>query len=119
VADRSALALAFTEALEETDSDRAGLVLPGGCAHVLPEQTHHGRDAILAAWQARVASRRAQFDSAQRTSAVIEDTKASLIIRHTDRLYSGASRQVIQSQQRLWMDDLGCIWRIEDIERSV
>ena len=100
--------------MSETDSARAALVLSGGCAHTMQGQTFHGPDAILAASRERVEHRRARFDAAERTTVVRSVTDEAVCLDHADHHVLGSARHVIHSQQRLWMDELGSIWRIED-----
>jgi len=116
LADRSALALAFAVAVSETDSARAALVLSGGCAHTMQGQTCHGPDAILAACRERIERRRARFDAVERSTVVRSVTDEAVCLDHTDHHVLGSDRHLAHSQQRLWMDELGSIWRIEDLQ---
>ena len=111
--DRYRLIAAFAAALDADDFERAGILLSGGCAHVLREETRHGPEAILRFYQESSRQARERFDAIAYTSSVHAVEADAVVLACADHLVLGEQQHTFRSQQRLWLDDLGRIWRIE------
>ena len=114
--DRYQLIAAFAAALDAEDFERAGILLSGGCAHVLRGETRHGPEAILVFYEDKSRQAREQFDAIAYTSSVHAVEADAVVLACADHLVLGEQQHTFRSQQRLWLDDLGRIWRIEHLD---
>lgn len=114
--DRYQLIAAFAAALDDDDFERAGVLLSGGCAYVLRGQTLHGPEAILSSYRDSSRQAHERFDAIAYTSSVSAVEADSVLVAYADHLICGDQQHTFRCQQRLWLDDLGRIWRIEHLD---
>ncbi|MFT5686611.1 MAG: hypothetical protein ACI8RZ_007567 [Myxococcota bacterium] len=114
--DRYHLAAAFAAALNDDEFDRAGLLLTGGCAYAVRGDILHGPEAILSSYRDSIvqgAAYHTRFDAVAYASSVSAVEEHTVLIAYADHLMLNDQQHTFRCQQRLWMDALGRIWRIE------
>jgi hypothetical protein len=91
----------------------------------------HGPEAILASYQAATLAAHERFDVVEYDSHIGALDADTVTVCYADHLTLAGQRHTHRCQQRLWLDELGRIWRVEhedlpgerqalaDFERSV
>lgn len=107
------LAAAFAGALDDGDTERAGLLLTAGCAYHNRGQLLHGPQAILDSYARSAASARARFRAIRSESRVLSSAGHRVLVESTEHLTAARGQHCFTCHQELYFDNVGCIWRIE------
>jgi uncharacterized protein (TIGR02246 family) len=120
--DPAPVARRLAALLDAADHDGAVALLTPDCVYVLRGRTIHGREAIIASYDAAHADALATFDSIAYQSAVRADevTPASAIIHFTDIITHGGVTHRHECEQRVAVgregEARGLVVRIEHID---